>query len=101
MAQTEGRFIRCNFCEPVKDWQIPAMWTADYAMAWFHAEHLTTHVDELEAWLATQVPTCNTCRRIVANDAPVHRPCFSPECACPCSYTTTAPERTDAHAAGE
>jgi hypothetical protein len=63
-------------------------------MAWFYAEHLGVHVDEM---VAEAFPVCRTCRRILRNDAPVHRPCFDAGCNCDCSYTTTTPERT-AHA---
>jgi len=89
----ERRYIRCDFCVPPKELHIPEVWTADYAMAWFYAEHLGTHVDQMtdEAF-----PVCRTCTRIVKNNAPVHRPCFDPGCCCDCSTTTTR-ERT-AHA---
>lgn len=91
----EGRAIRCDFHEPPKWLYIPESWSADYAMAWFHAEHLGLHVDEMTS---EAFPVCRTCQRIIRNDAPVHRPCFDPDCFCDCSHTTTT-ERT-AHADG-
>jgi hypothetical protein len=90
----ESRYIRCDFCTPKTDLRIPELWTVDYAMSWFYAEHLTEHVDQMTA---EAYPICRTCRRIVANDAPVHRPCFAPGCYCECSFITTTSERT-AHA---
>lgn len=94
------RHIHCALCVPAQDWHIPADWTADYAMAWYHGEHLTTHVADvlkgLTALLGFATPLCRPCRAANAVRRTEHRPCFEPDCYCACSRptTTTTSEET-------
>lgn len=91
MAAPEPRFILCEFCTPAHRWHVPARMSVDEAMAWFFSEHVSGHVDEVIEWVATQVPMCRTCKRVIANKAPVHRPCYDPDCYCECSYPEETP----------
>lgn len=89
-AMAAQRFILCEFCTPAHRWHVRPGMSADEAMAWFYADHIQGHVDEVVTWAENQIPRCRTCQRVIRNGAPVHRPCFQPDCYCPCSY----PERT-------
>lgn len=85
-----GRFILCNFCVPAHRWHVPEGMSADEAMAWFFADHIPEHVEDVVLHVAEAAPRCRPCKTTAKTD---HRPCFAVDCACECSAT----ERT-AHA---
>ena len=88
------RRIHCGFCTPERDLLIPPSWTIDYAMSWFHTEHLPLHTREMLDGLTDVLrdeALCQECRRQLLK-TPEHRPCFEPDCACICSRATTTQE---------
>ena len=97
---TSTRYIKCVLCLPEQDWHIPATWSSDYAMTWYHTVHIaTTHIDDVlrgpTALLGRATPFCRPCRAANAIDRTAHRPCFEADCYCACSRpTTTVTEET-------